>query len=179
MANMGEFKIFKILRDITILGLNSVGITDDVDVRRFAQANFNHGDKLILLNCIRTSREGWQAFKYRPTDESLKRNDEWLELQDWQFSSIKRMRQEDNEDTISAVDIANSLIAWFNGPGSLELRNYGIANLLIDPTSIMIYNDDSDLYQRRPVFTMSIYVPKSLITDAPYLSGLDGEEHPI
>ena len=30
------------------------------DVMEFAQANFQKADKVILLNCIRTERVGWQ-----------------------------------------------------------------------------------------------------------------------
>lgn len=165
----GEYKVFKILHDEVVTALSEFGITG-VDVRRFAQANFTTGDKLVLIHLVATERVGWQAFKYgtersQSGENKFMRSDEWIEQQSWQFSFLKKMMRSDTIDTITADDICNRILAWFNGIGNLNIRLKGIANLPIDPTSVMVYNDDSDLYQRRPVFTMEVQVPKSFMTE--------------
>lgn len=176
-----ENQIFKILRESILKGLEEFGIKDGLDCRRFAQANFNHGDKLVLLNKISSERVGWQAFNYDYNREKgvEERTDEWIEQQSWQISALKRMMQNDTTETVTADDIINALITWFNGLGNLDLRTNGIANLPIDPHSIMVYNDDSDLYQRRVVFTMEVQVPKSFKTEAIPISGFDIETRPV
>lgn len=177
----GEYKILKILRDSILKGLKTFGIEEGVDCRRFAQANFNHGDKLVLLNMIDSNRIGWQGFKYKFNTQSLKeeRTDEWIEQQTWQISAIKRMLESDNVNTVSADDMITALVSWFNGVGNLDLRENGIANLPIDARSIMVYNDDSDLYQRRVLFTMEVQVPQSFISVTPDMSVLDIETRPV
>jgi hypothetical protein len=177
----GEYQIFKILRDSCIKCLNEMGITDNFDVRRFAQANVANGDRLVLLNLIHNQRVGWQAFEYRynKSKDKEERSDEWIEQQSWQISIIKKMRQDDTVDTVSSEDIATALMTWFNGVGNLNLRSFGIANLPIDPRSIMIYNDDSDLYQRRVVFTMELQVPKSFTTESVSVSKFNMDTKPV
>lgn len=176
----GEYEVFKILRDSILLGLKGFGIEDGVDCRRFAQANFNHGDKLVLLNKVSSNRRGWQGFKYKMLGEQkLNRVDEWLEEQTWQVSAIKRMLQTDDVNTVTADDMITALISWFNGVGNIDLRERGIANTPIDPHSIMVYNDDSDLYQRRVLFTMEVQVPKSFTWEVPDLSVMGVDTRPI
>jgi hypothetical protein len=89
------------------------------------------------------------------------------------------MTNNDTVDTISADDMCNFMITWFNGVGNLDLREKGIANLIIDPHSVIVYNDDSDLYQRRPVFTMEVQIPKSFKWVVPDLSAMDVETYPV
>lgn len=177
----GEYEVFKILRDMSIMGLNKFGITDGYDVRRFAQANMANGDKLVLLNMIGSERIGRQGFWYKFMADTGKtiRTDEWIDEQRWQFHFIKRMQKNDTVSTVTADDMCNYLLAWFNGPAILELKKQGIANLPIDPHSIIVYNDDSDLYQRRVVFTMNLQVPKSFVWNVPDLSVVDVETYPI
>lgn len=166
-----ENEVFKIIRDSIIAGLKMFGLDDQgIDVRRFAQANFNHGDKLVLMNLVKSVRVGFQSVthKWIPQDTSvtpakpayMRRTDTWIEEQAWQISTLKKMQKDDTTSTITAEDIANALISWFNGAGSEYLRTHGIGTLLIDPNSVIVYNDDSDLYQRRPVFMLKIQVPK-------------------
>ena len=92
-----EYKVFKILKDETENAMKEFGITG-VDVRRFAQANFTTGDKLILLHLVHSERVGWQAFNYgrfKQNDEKFYRKDEWIEQQSWQFSFLKKMMRSD------------------------------------------------------------------------------------
>lgn len=179
----GEYEVFKILRDCCIEGLKVFGISEGLDVRRFAQANFNHGDKLVLLNFIRTTRVGWQSAKYPNTSEEYGsqkyRQDEWIEEQTYQISTIKRMLKTDSVETLSAEDMATCLISWFNGRGIEWLRERGLSNYLIDPNSIMVYNDDSDLYQRRPVFELTIIVNKAFKLEQEDLDILGVKTFPI
>lgn len=181
MSMNGENQIFKILREACIEGMNQMGITDGFDVRRFAQAHLATGNKLVLLNLIDSERIGWQAHSYKFDVDSGKeiRTDEWIDQQSWQFHIIKKMEKNDNVNTITADDICNYLMVYFNGVGNLELRKHGMANLPIDPHSIMVYNDDSDLYQRRVVFTMKLQVPKSFQWEVPELSVMDIDTLPI
>ena len=182
-AMKSEYEVFKILRECIIEGLSVMQISDGVDVRRFAQANFNHGDKLVLINFAKNGRAGWQAAHYKNESDTYgsqkNRIDWWIEEQTYQISVIKRMRKDDTTDTITAEDISTRLITWFNGRGLEWLRERGISNYLIDPNSIIVYNDDSDLYQRRPVFDITLVVNKEFTTEEPDLDILGVKTKPI
>lgn len=173
-----ENEMFALLRGCIIEGLSYFGV-ENFDVRKFAQANFNHGDWLVLLNLTDTSRIGWQSHTYKDVNGNYVREDQWCEEQSYQISTMKRMRSDDTEDTITAEDVSSYLISWFNGPAIMKLREQGVAPLYIDPNSIIVYNDDSDLYQRRPVFTVKIHVPKKFQASATAISALEVETHPV
>lgn len=178
-----EYEVFKILRECILEGLSVMGIADGVDVRRFAQANLSHGDKLVLINFAKNGRAGWQSAKYENESETYgsqkNRIDRWIEEQTYQISVLKRMQKDDSTDTISAEDISTRLITWFNGRGLDWLRKHNISNYLIDPNSIIVYNDDSDLYQRRPVFNVTLVVNKQFKIEEPDLDILGVKTKPI
>lgn len=182
-AMKNEYEVFKILRECILEGLSVMGVSDGVDVRRFAQANFNNGDKLVLVNFVKSGRAGWQAAKYENENDTYgsKKNrvDRWIEEQTYQISVMKRMRKDDTSDTISAEDISTRLISWFNGRGLDWLRERNISNYLIDPNSIIVYNDDSDLYQRRPVFDVTLVVNKQFKIEEPDLDIFGVKTKPI
>lgn len=181
LENPLENEVFKILRECALLGLEAYGFKDGADVQKFAQANMNYRDKLILMQLTHHSKVGWQAHYYR-TDAltgHLYRREEWIDEQHWAVSTIKRMQNSDTKDTISADDIALSLVTWFNGPGLDWLRTKGMATLPIDPTEIIVYTDNSQLYQRRPVFEMVVQVPKAFAEKTNEITALEVETHPV
>lgn len=179
--NKGENEVFKILRECALLGLKAYGYDDGADVQRFAQANMNYRDKLVLMHMTHHSKVGWQAHYYNTNaiTGELSRSEEWIDEQHWSVSTIKRMQQTDTKDTISADDIALALVTWFNGPGLDWLRTKGMATLPIDPTEIMVYTDDSQLYQRRPVFEMVVHVPKAFTAAQKEVSALEVATYPV
>ena len=176
----GEFEVFKTLRDCAMLGLAAFGI-DKTEVQRFAQAIMEHADRIVLLNLVGHGRYGWQYRTYSTSELTGKigRNENWIDEQSWQVSTLKRMRNSDTESTASADDVAECLVTWFNGKGLEYLRTKGMSTLPIDPREIMVYNDDSSLYQRRPVFNMTVLVPKMFSTETPKVVALEVETHPI
>jgi hypothetical protein len=173
-----ENEVFASVRAIILQGLQYFNV-EGFDVRRFAQANFNHGDGLVLMNLVDTERAGWQSCKYVLKDLGFEREDRWIEIQTYQISTIKRMRPEDTVETITAEDVATRLISWFNGVGMEELRKVGLSSFMIDPNSIIVYNDDSDLYQRRPVFEVKIIVNKKFSVGQPDVDILGVRTKPI
>lgn len=179
----GEYEILSLLRSCVIEGLSTFGIGSGVDVRRFAQANFNHGDKLVLLNLVKTNRVGRQTERYGNAiiqqESKFARTDEWIEEQTYQISCIKKMLKTDSENTVTAEDISSDLITWFNGRGLDWLREHNLSCYPIDPNSIIVYNDDSDLYQRRPVFNVTVIVNKSFKLAAPCTDVLGVETKPV
>lgn len=173
---IGEYAVYKRLRQECLLGLAKFGINEGADVRRFAQASLADGDKLVLLNHIENQRIGWQAFEYKTslTTGDLTRTDNWIDEQTWQVSFIKRMLKTDTVDTVTADDMCCLLMGWLNGNGMLNLRKDGIAVLPIDSDSIMVYNDNSDLYQRRPVFTMNLQIVKKFTDTGAWIDAISG-----
>ena len=155
----GKYAVQKIIRDNVILGMTKFGQTG-WDCIEFAQATMQNADKIITMNCTGVDRIGWQGAKF---DSVLgTRTDEWLEEQTWMFQVIlKRTNEVVTASTITTQDVASMLITWFNGMGCDEFRKNRCANLRIDPSSVIVYNDDSDLYQRRPVFNVTFIVNKS------------------
>ena len=180
---MGEYEVFALLRTCLMNGLSEFGISTGVDVRRFAQANFNHGDKLVLLNLVKTARVGWQARSYGMAEfdkvDKFARKDSWIEEQTYQVSCIKKMLKTDDETTLTAEDMSTSLITWLNGRGLDWLREHELSCYPIDPNSIIVYNDDSDLYQRRPVFSVTVIVNKSFKVAHPDVEVVGVETMPV
>jgi len=161
VSNKSRLEVQKALIEAISNGLTSYGITG-WGVMEFANASFAKADKVILVNCVRAERLGWQGNKYETNVSTglLDRKDDWIELQHWQIHSICKRKGIENADSILPEDMADWLITWFNGPGSEVLRKKGIVNERIDFVNIIVYNDDSDLYQKRAVFTVKIQVPK-------------------
>lgn len=138
---------------------------DGWEVMEFANASFQRANKIILMNLVNTIREGWQAVHYAEMEDGYKRRDEWIETQSWQIHTLLKRTNDTQDTAILAEDIAQLLISWFNGRGCEDLRRNRMASLVIDAESILVYNDNSDLYQKRAVFTVKIQVPKELTTD--------------
>lgn len=131
-------------------------------VMEFGQASFVSADKIVLLKPLRVRRLGWQGQKYITAVAGLKRVDEYIEEQHWQLHVILKKSDNPQIADMQADDVAGILVSWFNGPGCDNLRQSGVANTRIDTNQIMVYNDDSELYQKRAVFTVKIQVPKEL-----------------
>ena len=154
-----------ILRTVILDGLTQLGQTG-WGCMEFANASFQKADKIILLNLISTSRLGWQGGDYAMVtideDEKVRRKEELIELQSWQVHTILKRDSTTNDNSILAEDIASMLISWFNGPGAQALRSNGVATERVDAENLIVYNDNSDLYQKRAVFTVKLQVPKEL-----------------
>ena len=60
-----------------------------------------------------------------------------------------------------------------------EFRKNRCANLRIDPSSVIVYNDDSDIYQKRAVFTMRLQVPKEYSYGQDFLDTIKPDIEPI
>lgn len=133
----------------------------DWQVMEFANPVLTKANKVILLNCISSRRVGFQGHSYSAHDSSLKllRTDDWLEEQLWQIHCICKRG---TPDAMLPEDMAELLVTWYNGEGCNYLRSKGIASVRIDFMNVFVYNDDSDLYQKRAVFTVKIQVPKEL-----------------
>lgn len=160
-ANRNRLEIQKIIRDSITSCLTNMSRTG-WDVMEFANASFQNSSKVILMNYLRSARVGWQSSKYPTVLGVLKRKESWVEEQTWQIHIVcKRVTSAAVTDVL-AEDMANELITWFNGPGTENLRAAGVAPLRIDSENIIVYNDNSDLYQKRAVFTLKIQVPKEL-----------------
>jgi hypothetical protein len=164
MANKTRYEVQRILRSVTLSGLEDLGYSG-WNVVEFANPEFINFDKVVTLQLMRERRVGWQGFSYGVTDNAsrLDRKDEWLSEQHWQLQLLMKRPRNPTADTPMAEDIADSLVAWFNGVGMAKLREGGVAPLRIDGTTIFVYNDNSDLYQKRAVFTVKIQVPKELV----------------
>lgn len=175
-----ENEVFRTLRQGCLNCLSAFGYSG-VDVQRFAQSNMNYTDDTVLFHMIEHHREGWQwrSFGADSTTGALKRADEWIDRQTWMVETLKRMRNGDGVDTVTADDIAQALIVWFNGRGLDWLRTQGLSTLPIDPTEIIVYNDDSQLYQRRPVFMMDVLVPKLWKSPEKPVTALEVETYPV
>lgn len=175
-----ENELFAKLRENIMTALKTFGITG-FSVQRFAQANITNSDGLVLLNHIRTKREGWEWKKFEciSKDAELYAEYGWIESVIYQIHIIKKMTNGDTETTITGEDVANRLIAWFNGPGIDKLKDENISNLLIDQDDIMIYNDDSDQYQRRVVFSLNLIVNKKFSQAEPSLNICGVKTKPI
>ena len=184
-ANKNRLEVQKILRDNIIAGMTALGYTG-WGVMEFANASMQKADKVVLMNLIRNNRVGWQGHRYEDVANAFKRVDEWIDEQSWQLHIICKRTATTTVADVLPEDVADNLITWFNGVGADLFRKSGVAPLRIDYSSVIVYNDNSDLYQKRAVFTVKIQVPKELTTNQDemtpknpyvlpneYLSGVD------
>lgn len=173
-----RYEIQRILTSCLSAGLDAyVGSDNGFGIMEFAQASFLNADRIILYNLIRAKRVGWQQVI---TDANTgKRTDSWIEEQSWQIHSILKSSKNPKITDILATDVAEMLVTWFNGLGCNMLRKSGIACLRIDSDQILVYNDDSELYQKRAVFTVKIQVPKKLSVGEVFVDAVMPDIKPI
>lgn len=161
--NKSRLEVQRILLNAAQAGMTALG-HDGWTVMEFANSAMIRADRVVLLNYTRMRRVGWQSARSHLSDLDFVRTDEWIEEQSWQFHCINRREGAATPSEVLAEDMANDLVAWFNGRGAETLRASGVAPLRVDADSIIVYNDNSDLYQKRAVFTVKIQVPKELTT---------------
>lgn len=180
MASKGRLAVQKLIIEVIKEALNAIQLSG-FSVVEFASPVIYNLDKCITLQLLRERRLGWQGNSYSPSMISgkLLRKDEWLSQQHWQLQVLLRRDENVAEDTVVAEDIADMLIAWFNGPGIQSFLKRGLAPERIDETAVLIYNDNSDLYQKRGVFTVRIQVPKELTTGENSLDLIKPDVKPI
>ena len=173
-----RLKVQKILRSVIYEGLNAIGFTG-WDVNEFASPKYVSFDKCVLMNLVRSHRLGWQYDNLTGDDSTTVRKDEWLELEHWQLHVIAKRPTAADADSVVAEDVASELVAWLNGPGMNRFRANGIAPERIDGATILVYNDDNEIFQKRVVFTVKIQVPKELITDEHEIEAIKPDVMPV
>ena len=161
VENKNRLEVQEVLKDCIEEGLKRFGYAR-WSVKEFANASFQNADGVVLMNRLRSHRVGWQANRYTIDADDLARVDELIDEQHWQLSVIKKRSNTTTADDALAEDVADNLVTWFNGVGCEWLRGRGVASLRIDADSVIVYNDNSDLYQKRTVFTVKLQVPKEV-----------------
>lgn len=160
-ANKGRLEVQEILKGVIEKGLAATGHEGWIAME-FANASFQRANSIVLMNRLRSKRVGWQGRKYEPTVGELRRVDEYIDEQHWQLSLIRKRKNDTTHGDELVEDAADDLVAYFNGYGCDDFRKHDIGMLRIDADSVIVYNDNSDLYQKRAVFTVKIQVPKEL-----------------
>ena len=148
-------------------------------VMEFANASFQRADRVVLMNLIGSRRVGWQGRSHSLQDGGLVAKEEWIEEQRWQIHCVCKRGQSASPNDEYPEDACSDLVTWFNGMGCDKLRAHGMANLRIDSDSIFVYTDNSDLYQKRAVFTVKIQVPKEVTTGQDAVDAIIPDVEPI
>ena len=132
-------------------------------VMEYAPSQFASFDKVISLQLLRSRNAGWQGHEDRMVDGRPVTVEKWIDQQSWQVQIILKRKRRIDDSSILAEDIANNLAAWLNSAhGVIAMKKRGLAPLIIDDKLIFVYNDNSEIYQKRAVFTVKVQVPKEL-----------------
>ena len=132
-------------------------------VMEYAPSQFASFDKVISLQLLRSRNAGWQGHEDRMVDGKPVTVEKWIDQQSWQVQIILKRKRRIDGSSILAEDIANNLAAWLNSAhGVIAMKKRGLAPLIIDDKLIFVYNDNSEIYQKRAVFTVKVQVPKEL-----------------
>ena len=132
-------------------------------VMEYAPSQFASFDKVISLQLLRSRNAGWQGHEDRVVDGRPVTVEKWIDQQSWQVQIILKRKRRIDGSSILAEDIANNLAAWLNSAhGVIAMKKRGLAPLIIDDKLIFVYNDNSEIYQKRAVFTVKVQVPKEL-----------------
>ena len=148
-------------------------------VMEFANESFQKADRVVLMNLVGTRRVGWQGRSHSLKDGGLIAKEEWIEEQRWQIHCVCKRKHAATPNDEFPEDACSDLVTWFNGRGCDELRTHRMANLRIDSDSIFVYTDNSDLYQKRAVFTVKIQVPKEVTTGQDAVDAIIPDVEPI
>ena len=132
-------------------------------VMEYAPSQFASFDKVISLQLLRSRNAGWQGHEDRMVDGKPVTVEKWIDQQSWQVQIILKRKRKIDGSSILAEDIANNLAAWLNSAhGVIAMKRRGLAPLIVDDKLIFVYNDNSEIYQKRAVFTVKVQVPKEL-----------------
>ena len=132
-------------------------------VMEYAPSQFASFDKVISLQLLRSRNAGWQGHENRMVDGKPVTVEKWIDQQSWQVQIILKRKRRIDGSSILAEDIANNLAAWLNSAhGVIAMKRRGLAPLIVDDKLIFVYNDNSEIYQKRAVFTVKVQVPKEL-----------------
>lgn len=155
--NKTRYDVQKILREAIIQGLATIGGGGvNWNVIEFANPALINIDHAILLRYSRTENCGWQ---YTLPNETTAQHQ--IQKQVWEVHFLEKQSASGTSDgSFTGEDAASNLMMWFNGPGCDYLRQYNMSNERIDTNSSFVYNDDSNLYQKRVVFMLKVFVPK-------------------
>ena len=132
-------------------------------VMEYAPSQFASFDKVISLQLLRSRNAGWQGHEDRMINGKPVTVEKWIDQQSWQVQIILKRKRRIDGSSILAEDIANNLAAWLNSAhGVIAMKKRGLAPLIVDDKLIFVYNDNSEIYQKRAVFTVKVQVPKEL-----------------
>lgn len=183
--NKRRFEVQSILRDAILKGLAATLSKEEAakwEVVEHGNAALVNADGAILMKLVRIKNHGWQwdTEHVGESDESIGEYDSesgepdesdeevidehQIQLQSWQLHFIRKRTDETTDDDYVVSDVASNIASWFNGRGCEVLRKKNISNFRIDSAQIFEYNDNSDLYQKRVVFTIKLCVPKIIAT---------------
>ena len=183
--NKRRFEVQSILRDAILKGLAATLPKEEAEkweVVEHGNAALVNTDGAVLMKLVRIKNHGWQ-WDTEHVDESSDSYGEYgdeseessesseeaidehqIQLQSWQLHFIRKRTDETTDEDYVVSDVASNIASWFNGRGCEVLRKNNISNFRIDTAQIFEYNDNSDLYQKRAVFTMRLCVPKIIAT---------------
>ena len=163
-TNKTRFEVQTIIKSAITKALTDLSISG-WDIREFANPSLQKGNKLILLNYVRNDRVGWQSGSDVVENQQFKHREQWIECQTWHLHIIAKRTDSTTDSSIIAEDVANNIIAWFNGVGLAYLRNKGVSINVISNSQILVYDDNSELYQKRIVVPIRFNVPKVLLSN--------------
>lgn len=162
--NKTRFDVQKIIKGAVLRAFTDLSMTGWSCVE-FASPLMLKADKVVMLNLIKTHRVTWQSPKDVMVNGVFKHQERWMECQHWQMHIVMKRTASTTDSSKVAEDIANDLTGWFNGWGLQYLRDRGVSINWIDNSSILVYNDNSDLYQKRVVIPVEVNVPKMLVAN--------------
>ena len=149
-------------------------------VMEYAPSQFASFDKVISLQLLRSRNAGWQGHENRMVDGKPVTVEKWIDQQSWQVQIILKRKRRIDGSSILAEDIANNLAAWLNSAhGVVAMKKRGLAPLIVDDKLIFVYNDNSEIYQKRAVFTVKVQVPKELIMAEEGLDAIKPDIKPV
>lgn len=172
--NKTRLEVQAILKSTIAEGLAVFG----VDASRFTimeanQTPITSRGYAILFKMVSGRRTGIQAPKYRVVHDDDGNvtgaffDHSFIDEQEWLISVLKPRMPNPTPATLLAEDVAQTLIAWFNGPGCVRIRQKGVSSLYIREKPVEVYKNDSALYDKSASFTLKLLVPKKLSVEAP------------
>lgn len=164
----------QIAADIKSLVDGFIRVTDALSgwetVQMYQRVQDADMDKVVRFFTVTSNRMGWQGREnaVMQSDGKMYRTERWRETRRVQFDCLKARKNSDTTSTITAVDAARLLIAFFNGfEATQAMKNLGYNRLELRNLRVPVEFDDTDRFRVWPGFDLILVYDQELTMQIP------------
>lgn len=124
-------------------------------------------ENVVRFFTVSLTRMGWQGRDNKvKIDGKLYRIERWRETRRVQFDCLLSRKLTDTTNTVTAVDVARMLVAFFNGFAATQaFKELGYNRLVVKNVRIPVELDDTDRFRLYPGFDLILVYDQELTSE--------------